>query len=169
MAQNQNTEGVSIAPSVTTPDPSAMLDVQSSNKGVLIPRMAESDKNSINNPAEGLLIYQTDNASGYYYYDGSNWVPLGGNQKMAKVTFSEMTAMSNNLTNDDLGLMVFVTSNPQVFCVGEGLEHTSPVWGVWAFDNFSGCGQWVRLVDGHLSDPCNQACISNNTPAGTGN
>ena len=78
IAQTPNTEGVSISSGVTPPHPSAMLDVSSSNKGVLIPRMKFSDRGTIPTPiAEGLLIYQTDNTPGYYFYDGATWQPLG--------------------------------------------------------------------------------------------
>jgi len=41
----------------TTPDPSAKLDVSSTTKGFLLPRMTTSQRNAISNPAEGLLIY----------------------------------------------------------------------------------------------------------------
>lgn len=52
-------------------DNSAMLDVKSTAKGLLIPRMTVEQRNAITNPANGLLIFQTDNASGFYYNSGS--------------------------------------------------------------------------------------------------
>ena len=73
-----NTEGVSIAPNVTPPHHSAMLDVSSTDKGVLIPRMTESDKNAIQSPEVSLLIYQTDGDEGYYYWDGTVWKLISG-------------------------------------------------------------------------------------------
>lgn len=68
-----NTEGVSISSSVAPPHPSAMLDVQSSSKGMLIPRMTSTEKFGISNPAEGLLIYQTDEVSGFYFWNSAAW------------------------------------------------------------------------------------------------
>lgn len=59
-----------------TPDPSAQLDVSSTDKGMLVPRMNLSERNAIADPATGLLIFQTDNTPGFYYYNGSGWVPL---------------------------------------------------------------------------------------------
>ena len=56
-----------------TPHSSAMLDVVSNSKGVLITRMTQKDKNAISSPATGLLIYQTDIVPGFYYYTGSEW------------------------------------------------------------------------------------------------
>jgi uncharacterized protein (TIGR02145 family) len=56
-----------------TPDPSAMLDVVSNSKGVLITRMTQKQRNAILSPANGLLIYQTDIIPGFYYYSGNQW------------------------------------------------------------------------------------------------
>lgn len=57
---------------------SAMLDVQSTTKGILIPRMTKVQKNAIAAPATGLLIYQgpPSDSTGFYYYNGSQWVWL---------------------------------------------------------------------------------------------
>ena len=57
----------------TTPDPSSMLDIQSTAKGLLIPRMTLVERNNIPSPAQGLMVYQTDNTPGFYYYNGSTW------------------------------------------------------------------------------------------------
>lgn len=57
----------------TTPDVSSLLEIKSTNKGLLIPRMTQTQRNAIASPAKGLLIYQTDKNPGFYYYDGSSW------------------------------------------------------------------------------------------------
>lgn len=59
-----------------TPAPSAQLDVTSTEKGFLPPRMNNSQRDLITSPATGLLIYQTDNTAGYYFYNGTAWVGL---------------------------------------------------------------------------------------------
>lgn len=64
---------VGISTDMSIPDPSAMLDVKSVQKGMLIPRMSLSDRMMIANPATSLVIYQTDNIPGFYYYDGILW------------------------------------------------------------------------------------------------
>jgi hypothetical protein len=54
------------------PDPSAMLDVKSTDKGVLVPRMTQAERDLINHPASpatGLLIFNTDE-NNFNYYDG---------------------------------------------------------------------------------------------------
>lgn len=61
----------------SSPDASSILEVQSSTKGVLFPSMNETDRNNITSPAKGLTVYQTDNKSGVYYYDGNSWQYIG--------------------------------------------------------------------------------------------
>lgn len=69
----QSNEGVCIAASLTPPDASAMLEVQSNSKGMLIPRMTIADRNAIVAPVVGLWIFQIDNTPGFYYWDGTIW------------------------------------------------------------------------------------------------
>jgi hypothetical protein len=60
----------------TAADTSAMLDVSSTTKGLLIPRMIAAQRNTIASPATGLLVYQTDGDTGFYYYNGASWFLL---------------------------------------------------------------------------------------------
>ena len=69
-------DGVAINNTGNAPDASAILDLQSTNKGILAPRMTETQKNAVSNPATGLLVYQTDGTSGFYYYSGTAWTEL---------------------------------------------------------------------------------------------
>lgn len=59
------------------PDGSAMLDIQSVTKGMLIPRMTATERIAIVSPAVGLMVYQTDGAGGFYYFTGSIWQVIG--------------------------------------------------------------------------------------------
>jgi len=60
-----------------TPDASSMLDITSDSQGLLAPRMKTGDRTSITNPAEGLLVFDTDEDA-FYYYDtaATKWVKL---------------------------------------------------------------------------------------------
>ncbi len=66
------------------PDNSAMLDVSSTDKGVLIPRMTTAQRNLINTPANGLMIYNATD-SVFNYYNGTAWTDLssGVNNQIA--------------------------------------------------------------------------------------
>ncbi len=59
----------------SAPDPSAMLDVKSTTRGVLIPRMTNAERDAIENPALGLIIYNTEDKY-VQLYDGTNWTIL---------------------------------------------------------------------------------------------
>jgi hypothetical protein len=59
----------------SSPDGSAMLDIKSINRGMLMPRMTLAQRNAIASPANGLMIYQTDNSPGFYYNTGNGASP----------------------------------------------------------------------------------------------
>jgi hypothetical protein len=73
------------------PDASALLDVSSTTKGMLIPRMTTAQRDAIASPATGLLIYQSDGTAGFYYYDG-------GWKAVSPSTSGFATTSLNNLT-----------------------------------------------------------------------
>lgn len=59
----------------TTPDASAKLDISSTSKGMLAPRMTAAQKTAIALPATGLLVYQTDAPTGFYVNTGTSATP----------------------------------------------------------------------------------------------
>ena len=61
----------------TNPDNSSSLDITSTDSGFLMPRMTMIERDSIVAPATGLLIFQTDNTPGFYYYNGNIWKTFG--------------------------------------------------------------------------------------------
>lgn len=79
-AQHVFAQGVAINTDGSNADNSAMLDVKSTNAGILVPRLTLSQRNGISNPATGLMIFQTDNTPGFYYNAGSSaspsWIKL---------------------------------------------------------------------------------------------
>ncbi|MEX0982028.1 MAG: tail fiber domain-containing protein [Bacteroidales bacterium] len=69
---------VAINTTGAAPAASAMLDITSTSKGILIPRMISSNRTSISSPADGLLVYQTDGTKGFYYYNSvGSWNYIG--------------------------------------------------------------------------------------------
>jgi hypothetical protein len=94
---------------------SAMLDIKSSNKGLLMPRVALTSTSSalpITSPDSSLMVYNTATAGnvtpGYYYWNGAKWVRMANGQggltvvtKTATTTLLQtetMVAASNNIT-----------------------------------------------------------------------
>src|SRR6266498_1967033 len=76
------------------PDGSAMLDISSNNKGMLVPRMTMVQRNGISNPATSLVIYQTDNIPGFYYNAGISSAPDW--RKMGEVPSSAIVLSESN-------------------------------------------------------------------------
>jgi hypothetical protein len=60
----------------TTPDVSAKLDVASTTKGLLIPRMTSAQRTAIASPANALLVYQIDGVIGFYLNSGTSASPI---------------------------------------------------------------------------------------------
>jgi len=67
---------VSVNTDGSAPNSSAMLDVKSTTKGFLAPRMTLAQRDAITTPATGLAIYQTDGIPGLYYNSGTPALPL---------------------------------------------------------------------------------------------
>lgn len=61
----------------TTPDNSSALDISSTTKGFLVPRMSTVQKNAITAPATGLLVFDTDENA--FYYFNTVWKKLDNN------------------------------------------------------------------------------------------
>ena len=60
------------------PDSSSALEIESTTGGILIPRLTETQRDAISAPATGLMIYQTNATSGFYFYDGNIWTKIDG-------------------------------------------------------------------------------------------
>jgi hypothetical protein len=80
-----------------TPHQSAALEIADSSKGILIPRMTMTQRITIQNPAEGLMVYQTDSFIGFWYFDGTEW----------KCVANSNSVNNNNKINQTL---IFTTS-----------------------------------------------------------
>ncbi len=92
----------------TTPNGSAQLDVNSSNKGFLPPRMTTSERDAITTPANGLIIYNTTN-NRLEIRSASSWltlVTLTGTE-----TLTNKTLTSPTLTTPTLGVATATSIN----------------------------------------------------------
>jgi hypothetical protein len=90
----------------TTPNASAKLDVFSTNKGFLPPRVtltSTTDAATISSPAEGLLVYNLGSVglqAGYYYWNGANWATIATSTSAGNgVTASDMVKIYDGVGN----------------------------------------------------------------------
>lgn len=94
----------------TTPDASSMLDISSTNKGLLIPRVSIPNLNAaapIISPATSLLVYNTNGTTGvgFYYWDGLKWTPFTGST-------SHWTKVGNDIYNNNTANVGVGTTSP---------------------------------------------------------
>src|SRR5690554_379271 len=135
-------QNVGINASGTAPENSAGLDVDFSNKGVLIPRVSLTALNSaspissspISSPATSLLVYNTATAGtganqvtpGYYYWYASKWVRLLGgeeaNGKYWRVDGNSGTTPVTNFigTTNDVGLRIKTNNSDRFEFTNDG-------------------------------------------------
>lgn len=108
----------------TSPEPSSVLDISSSDKGVLIPRVSLTSTNvalPITNPVNGLMVYNAnvvnDVVVGFYYWENSEWVKLQNNKDITTVNTTDYTGLTDGDTTpvpvEGDGVIVF--SDPNFF------------------------------------------------------
>ncbi len=105
---NKNTGGIAIGK--ISPDNSSILDISSTTKGLLIPRMTTAQRIAITTPAEGLQVYDTD-TNNTWLYNGNLWVNA---RSFWGLTGNINTTPTSNYigTRDDQDL-VFKTQNAE--------------------------------------------------------
>jgi len=104
----------------TNPNTSAVLDIQSTQAGVLIPRMTNAQMLAIVAPATGLLIFNSDNQQ-FRYWNGSAWVGL-----ISSVTGNQGSAGAMNLLYADESTVtnINVSYNPCATGTSSGNIHS---------------------------------------------
>lgn len=68
-------QNVGINENGAAPHTSAILHVQSLNKGLLVPRMTSAQRAAVPGPATGLMVFDTT-TNGFWFYNGTVWVPF---------------------------------------------------------------------------------------------
>ena len=116
----------------STPSATAVLDLQSTAKGMLVPRMTQAQRGAISSPANSLLVYQTDQDTGLYLYKGSAW--------------SRLVAFRND-ANSPIAIGYSAGSSPQeqgAVAIGEEAGKTSQQQNAVAIGYYSGNGNQAQ-------------------------
>ncbi len=100
LVRSQNNVGIGTA----SPAPSAILDISSTTKGLLAPRMTTTQRNAIAAPAKGLLVYDTD-VNSLYHYNGSAWANLDGGSSTG--VFANTNGIVHNTGNHATDNFIF--------------------------------------------------------------
>jgi hypothetical protein len=105
------------ATGITGNNASAILEVNATDKGFLPPRMTATQMAAISSPpATGLLVYQTDGVSGYYYFNSTIWVRIGATSNIRQVDVQLFNyALQQDVSYVDAGtITTFVNLNNQL-------------------------------------------------------
>ena len=88
-----NAQSMGISSSAITPDVSSILEMRTSTKGLLMPRLTTTERDAIASPATGLIIYNTT-ASKFNFYNGSTWITMFSGSSVV----NSVTGTSNRIT-----------------------------------------------------------------------
>jgi hypothetical protein len=143
----------------TSPNSSSMLEVKSSQAGILIPRMTTAQRTAIGSPAQSLLVYDTD-VEMYYYFSSANtaWVAINvGSVKTISATaytlvpsdsgrildFTSATSVTLTVPNSlPIGFQTSITQ------VGVGIISVVGSGGMVINNRWAGTatsGQWAKI------------------------
>ncbi len=148
----------------TTPAPTSILDITSTTKGMLIPRMTYSQKIAISNPpATGLMVYQTNSgglpvqSSGIYYYDGTTWKRFARSDEVSGGGSSGWTIAGDDQYSNLIGNVGIGTTDPtsKFHVVGNILQENGTFTinnsgGIIQFKNANVSKTYVQLSGANL-------------------
>ena len=116
-------------------DPSARLQVDATNRGFLPPRMTSTQRGAITSPATGLVVYQTDGASGLYHYNGTTWkqlapVEVDNTFKLVSTGVASVIAIDQDIAASGI---VTLTNSSITVTVPAGFTDVRVIlqWNVW--------------------------------------
>jgi len=90
-------QSMGISSGAITPDPSAIIEMRTNSKGMLIPRLTETERNNINEPATALMIYNTS-TNQFNFYNGSYWaVSISGKNQYINSETGDTFATSSTV------------------------------------------------------------------------
>ena len=159
-----NAQNVAINNDGSSAEASAMLDVKSTTKGFMMPRLTSAQRTSIASPALGLLVFDTDTKT-IWAHDGSSWKNLYTSGGGLILPFSQTVNTATSafqITNQGTGAAIEGSSAAQ-FGIGMTAKTTGEGgWGLFAFSNGAG-SQSIRSY----SDNGTAFHGENNNPANT--
>jgi uncharacterized protein (TIGR02145 family) len=144
-----------------TPHASAALEVSSSNSGFLPPRMTFAQRNSINNPAQGLIIFCTNCGIGgeLQYFNGASWLNMigGTSQIPGSIVYAPSVTIGTQIWNTkNLDVATYRNGDPipQVTDPTAWANLTTGAW-CWYFNDSINYGtEYGRLYNWYaVNDP----------------
>lgn len=113
--------GQSVGVNNPNPAASALLDIKSSNKGVLLPRMSTTNRELIANPANGLLVFDTDRKSLFLFDSSAGW----------KILVAQDPNSANSYSNNQQIIPSGIVAGSEFYA--DQLGSSVAVWNDYAF------------------------------------
>lgn len=139
-AQNNN-----VGINTSTPDPSAILHLESTDQGLLVTRLTTVQRDAITAPATGLIIYNTD-GNQVEIYNGTCWIPSylkTCDDCDVQFTIAQTSYTIDRVNNMSVSIPVTITQttpNGQTLPVDLGLSHTFSTETTVALSQYSYAG-----------------------------
>ena len=118
----------SVGIGTTTPDYSSMLDITSSSKGLLIPRLTTAQRAAIDSPANGLMLYDT-NTKGFWFFNGTSWTTLAVKESKPRSIYIPANGMgytpNANIAISQFGLNLSTTAGQVSFIMPKPIDWDS--------------------------------------------
>ncbi|MEK7645570.1 MAG: hypothetical protein AAB374_00440, partial [Patescibacteria group bacterium] len=122
----------------TAPNTSALLDLTSTTRGFLAPRMTQTQRDAITTPAAGLFVFNTDTST-YNAYNGTTWLPVGALKTREGLVNVQLN--SNTLSFSSSGFSVTASGSTETLV---GIDYANgpasrsiaqSITGLWTFVN----------------------------------
>lgn len=158
--------GLSVSIGSTSPSVTSLLNLTSTTKGFLQPRMTTTQRNAISSPAEGLRIYNTTTKK-ENFYNGTIWVEIqndavnGTLNKVAKFTPDGTNVGDSNITDD--GYSVLITE--PTFITGTSVTDSPLGAELLTSSNWTSTGWTGNFAAGFTNDTSNTLPLSNTITA----
>ena len=142
-------QSVAVNEDGSQPHPSAILDIQSTTKGLLIPRMSSVQRDEIVSPSIGLIVFDTD-LNAFQFYDGVGWIQMATG---ASTNFWSLNGP--HIFNTNTGNIGIGTSNPaykftlQSLTNDYGWVHTDGTVTLGTYVGGSAGGGWIGTISNH--------------------
>lgn len=169
---NANAQNIGINATGAAPDAGAMLDISSTNKGLLIPRVSIANLNTIapitGSATTSMLVYNTAATTGlgYYYWDGTRWVKLSTDGEAWKLTGNTVTGTNNFLGTINNNFLALRTNNiERMRVLGDGRVAVNSTIPFTESTFFSAASGNDNAIDGSASGT-GSAIYGQNTGAG---
>lgn len=117
-------QGVGISNTSIVADPSSILELRSTTQGLLVPRVTTSQRDFINSPANGLLVFNISTSSFNFYQDG--WKIIGVNEASGHYSIDAGTNVTTTSTVDSLIDGMILTPGAGTYVVNFNSQCTVP-------------------------------------------